>query len=69
MGLGFGFGDAMFAMKNLTADYEQAGSIPSQPVQMQISKNPQSSFKPAPTIKPPLTAPSQPKITSFNKGS
>lgn len=48
MGLGFGFGDAMFAMKNLTADYEQIGTIPSQPGPVQVSKNPQSTFKPVP---------------------
>jgi hypothetical protein len=65
MGLGFGFGDAMFAMKNLSADYEKVESLTSQPVPVQGNKNPQSSFKPL----PPQKLTSQPKIVSFNQGS
>ena len=69
MGLGFGFGDAMFAMKNLTADYDQIGTLPSQPVPAQVNKNPQSSFKPAPSQKPTNPVTTQPKMTSFNQAS
>lgn len=69
MGLGFGFGDAMFAMKNLTADYEHIGSIPSQPVPSQVNKNPLSSLKPAPLLKPTNPVPAQQKTTLFNQAS
>jgi hypothetical protein len=49
---GFGFGDAMFAVKNLTSDYEQFNDPPSfDPKPIQVPKN--QIAKPAPSIKPP----------------